>query len=106
MARNGAKRNGTPNTSLDWLFEEENGSKEGDANYNEIEPSCIATLVWSTVHLGGNVQFGATKDGRTYVLKFFFGTPKKPMYFSGTQEGRAEIAALADKLLQQAIENG
>lgn len=106
MAKTRNMRNGVQNHAADWLFEEATGTNEGDADYNQIEPSILASLVWSTVHMGGNIQLGATKDGSTYVLRFFFGTPKKPMYFEGTDEGRAALLEFADKLLKQAIEHG
>lgn len=108
MAKNGQKstpkHNGKVNHALDWLFGEAQSEEGMDADYGQIEPSVLGSIIWSTVFLGGNVQFGTTKNGGKYVLRFFFGEPRKPLYFDGTDEGREEIRALAQKMVEQAAE--
>lgn len=87
--------------SMDFLFTGSSQAKE-KGDWGQIEPHVIANIVWAATITGGNVQFGMTKDRTSYVLKFFFGIQRDPMYFVCDDAGRDEITQLSLAMLEAA----
>lgn len=87
--------------NLDDLLGASKDTGHLDANWNEVEPGIIATLVYCATFLGGTVQFGSTKNNKAYTIKLYIGRAYDPIYFDGDDAGRAEMAALAQSFIEK-----
>ena len=77
-----------------------------DADWNQVQPHVLASIIWACDYFGGAVTFSTTKNNQAYVVKVYMGQPFDPMYFDGDDEGRERLTAWADSLVIAAAEHG
>lgn len=107
MAASATSKNGrntlkSPNSALGHLFGESTRKSSLDANWNEVSPTVLLSIVWAVDALGGSVTIGSNKKGTAYFFKVYIGQAFDPVYFDGDEEGRAEMAAWSDRLMEAA----
>jgi len=76
-----------------------------DADWNQVQPTVLHSIIWAVSQLSGSVTFGTTKNGQAYTIKVYLGAPYDPMYYDGDEEGRARLAEWADQLVAAVAEH-
>lgn len=90
---------------LGSLFGESTRKTGLDADWNEVEPNVLLAIVWGVSSLGGSVTLGVTRNGQAYTCKVYIGAPYDALYWDGDADGREQMRAWADRLIQLVAEN-
>lgn len=106
--RNSSSKNdkvlGKSRGAIGHLFGQSTRKTGLDADWNQVQPNVLLSIVWAIDVLGGAVTFSTTKNNNAYCIKVYLGAPYDPVYFDGDDEGRAALSEFADQLVAAAAE--